>query len=138
MKTFWQGVIFRSGGKKHANLRRSIRRLALSNRSNLRYSANEIAEANELSASNSLVIGQALVIPIVGQYYWVKRGDTLTSIAQQFGTSAQTLATVNSLGEDAELPVGLRLYIPPTTKRSAEVNAYVDLKGNTVPPALIQ
>ena len=45
-------------------------------------SANEIAEANELSASNSLVIGQALVIPIVGQYYWVKQGDTLTLITR--------------------------------------------------------
>ena len=101
-------------------------------------SVNEITEANELSASNSLVIGQALVIPIVGQYYWVKQGDTLTSIAQQFGTSAQTLASVNSLGEDAELPVGLRLYIPPMTRRSVEVNAYVDLKRNVVPPALIQ
>ncbi|MFC5652346.1 LysM peptidoglycan-binding domain-containing protein [Paenibacillus solisilvae] len=101
-------------------------------------SVNEITEANELTAGNALVIGQALVIPIVGQYYWVKQGDTLTTLARQFDTSAQTLASVNGLELNAPLPVGLRLYIPPMPRRNAEVNAYVDLRGTTVPPALTE
>src|SRR5690625_5967669 len=35
--------------------------------------------ANELDAPNQLVIGQAVVIPIVGQFYFVQPGDSLRS-----------------------------------------------------------
>ncbi|REE78741.1 spore germination protein [Paenibacillus taihuensis] len=97
-----------------------------------------ITEANEISAGNSLVIGQALVIPIVGQYYWVQQGDTLTSIARKFGTTAAALANVNSLSATTPLRVGLRLYIPPGPKRNAAVNAYIEPRGNSVSESLIQ
>ncbi|MBB3112287.1 spore germination protein [Paenibacillus phyllosphaerae] len=96
-----------------------------------------IAEANEINPANSLVIGQALVIPIVGRYYFVQPGDSLTTIAARFGTDAATLARINNLNQQNQLVVGLRLYIPPQPKRNAEVNAYVEPRGETVAPNLV-
>ncbi|SEO38806.1 glycoside hydrolase family 18 protein [Paenibacillus sp. OV219] len=97
-----------------------------------------ITETNEISASNALVIGQALVIPIVGQYYWVQQGDTLTSIARRFGTTASAIATANRISLTAPLKLGLRLYIPPAPKRNAAVNAYIEPRGGSVSDALLQ
>jgi spore germination protein len=96
-----------------------------------------IAEANEISPSNTLVVGQTLVIPIVGSYYWVQPGDTLTSIARTHGTTAQRLAEVNQISISGTLTPGTRLYIPPRPRRAAEINAYVEPRGNSVAPALL-
>lgn len=85
-----------------------------------------IVGANELPNPNQLVVGQALVIPIVGSFYWVQPGDSLYSIARNFGINYQTLARVNGISPNMQLPVGLRLYIPPQPRRSAEINAYVE------------
>ncbi|QHW31656.1 LysM peptidoglycan-binding domain-containing protein [Paenibacillus rhizovicinus] len=97
-----------------------------------------IASANEISPAQTLVIGQALVIPIAGQYYYVTAGDTLTSIAAKFGTTAARLAALNDLDPNAPLQIGTRLYIPPMPKRKAYVNAYIDPRGTTVSPALTE
>lgn len=51
-----------------------------------------IAEANQLPNPDRLVQGQAIVIPIVGSYYFVQPGDSLYSISQRFGLSYQELA----------------------------------------------
>ncbi len=96
-----------------------------------------IAEANELDVEQSLVVGQAVVIPIQGSYYWVQPGDSLYSIAGRFGLSAQRLAQVNGISMNQQLSVGTRLYIPPRPKRDAEINAYVEPRGDTVAPELI-
>ena len=85
-----------------------------------------IAAANQIDPALSLVVGQALVIPITGRYYWVRPGDSLYTIAQRFGVDAGTLASVNALNPGQPLQVGLRLYIPPQAKRSIETNAYVE------------
>ncbi|HZG55354.1 glycoside hydrolase family 18 protein [Paenibacillus sp.] len=98
--------------------------------------ANTIAEANQLSLGETLVVGQAVVIPIVGSYYWLQPGDSLYAVSQRFGVPAATLASVNGLSPGQTLPVGLRLYIPPTAKRSVETNAYVEPRGESVSPAL--
>ena len=45
--------------------------------------AEDITEANELPNPNNLVIGQALVIPIIGSFYLVQPGDNLWSIGQE-------------------------------------------------------
>jgi spore germination protein len=95
-----------------------------------------IAQANQLSAPGRLVVGQALVIPITGRYYWVQPGDTLGGIAAQFGLSAATLAGINRIAPDQTLAPNLRLYIPPGTKRQLESNAYVEPRGEAVSPAL--
>lgn len=96
----------------------------------------DIVEANEIPNPNRLVQGQALVIPIVGSFYWVQAGDSLWSIARKFNINYQQLATVNRIPTNYPLTIGMRLYIPPRPKRNAETNAYVEPRGTTVAPAL--
>ncbi len=100
-------------------------------------SVDAIVRANEMADQPHLVVGQALVIPIVGSFYWVRPGDSLYTIARRLGLSVEQLARVNALNIQAPLPVGLRLYIPPRPKRRAEFNAYVEPFGDTVAPNLI-
>jgi spore germination protein len=85
-----------------------------------------IARANEIDPNQSLVVGQALVIPITGKYYWVRPGDSLYTIARRFNTTPRTLARVNHLQLTQPLSIGFRLYIPPTPKPQAEFNAYLE------------
>ncbi|MBY0121968.1 glycoside hydrolase family 18 protein [Bacillus sp. S/N-304-OC-R1] len=98
--------------------------------------ANDIAEANEIPNPNNLVVGQTLVIPIVGQFYTVKSGDSLYSISRRFGLSYQELASINRISVNTPLQIGVRLYIPPHPKFRAEFNAYVEPRGTTVAPNL--
>ncbi|MBM7588380.1 spore germination protein [Bacillus pakistanensis] len=97
---------------------------------------NDIIEANELPNPNQLVIGQALVIPIVGSFYYVQPGDSWWSIGQKVGVPYQELAQINGISINQPLQVGLRLYIPPRQKTEAEFNAYVEPYGETVAPNL--
>ncbi|SDO73045.1 spore germination protein [Paenibacillus sp. yr247] len=101
-------------------------------------SVDTIAAANEMTPSQSLVIGQALVIPIVGSFYWVQPGESLYMIARKLGLDLHNLASANGLTLYQPLPVGFRLYIPPTPRTQAEVNAYVEPRGTDVSPILIQ
>lgn len=89
-------------------------------------SVQAIVEANEIPEPGRLVVGQALVIPIVGQFVWVQPGDTLYRIAQRFGISWQELAQVNNISPSAVLRVGTRLYIPERPERVIETNAYIE------------
>ncbi|RDU34688.1 spore gernimation protein [Neobacillus piezotolerans] len=98
---------------------------------------NDIIDANELPNPNDLVIGQAMVIPIVGSFYFVKAGDSLYSIARRFGTTPEELARINRIQANQPLNVGFRLYIPPGRKRAGDFNAYVEPRGTTVAPALV-
>jgi spore germination protein len=95
-----------------------------------------LINANELDAPNQLVVGQALVIPIVGRFYFVQPGDSLFSIAAQFGLSYQELARINNIPVNSPLNVGLRLYIPQGQKRDIVSNAYIEPIGGTVSEAL--
>jgi len=97
---------------------------------------NDLIEANDLPNPNQLVIGQALVIPIIGSFYWVQAGDTLWSISQKFNISYQSLASINRIPINQPLSVGLRLYIPQKQKSAAEFNAYVEPRGTAVAPIL--
>jgi spore germination protein len=97
-----------------------------------------IVRANEVPNPNDLVVGQTMVIPIVGSYYWVRPGDSLFSIARRFGVTYQRLAQVNRIPAGRPLTIGQRLYIPPRPKRRTEINAYVEPLGGTVSPALEQ
>lgn len=96
----------------------------------------DIAEANEISPASPLVVGQTLVIPIVGSFHWVQPGETLTTIARRYKMTAQQLATVNRIPLNRPLQIGFRLYIPPRPKRRAEFNAYVEPRGTSVAPVL--
>lgn len=97
-----------------------------------------IVGANEVPNPNQLVVGQTLVIPIIGSFYWVQPGDSLYSIARSFGINYQALASINGIPTTRPLPVGFRLYIPPQRRRSAEINAYVEPIAGSVSPELEQ
>ncbi|TYS58894.1 LysM peptidoglycan-binding domain-containing protein [Sutcliffiella horikoshii] len=101
-------------------------------------SPQDIIEANDLPNPDRLVVGQALVIPIVGRFYFVQQGDTIFSIARRYNTTPEQLIEINQLNPANPLRVGLRLYIPPQPKREAEINAYVEPRGNTVSEELQQ
>ncbi|PAE31454.1 glycoside hydrolase family 18 protein [Bacillus sp. 7884-1] len=97
---------------------------------------NDIVEANDIPNPNNLVVGQAMVIPIVGSFYYVQPGDSLWSIGQKTGVPYQQIASVNHISLNQQLYVGFRLYIPQASKRRAEFNAYVEPRGTTVAPIL--
>ncbi|WP_249872245.1 glycoside hydrolase family 18 protein [Oceanobacillus saliphilus] len=95
-----------------------------------------ITDANELEAPDDLVIGQAIVIPIIGQFYFVQPGDSLYSIGLRFGIPYQELARINNIPIESILPIGLRLYIPPLQKRPITSYAYIEPFGDTVSETL--
>lgn len=99
-------------------------------------SPDRIISANELKAPNQLVVGQALVIPITGSYYFVQPGDSLTTISQKVGVPVSELAGINQISVDAPLNVGTRLYIPPRTKTDATFVGYIVPRGSTVSASL--
>jgi len=97
-----------------------------------------IIDANELETPNQLVVGQALVIPIMGHFYYVQPGDSLYTIAREFGLSTQELAQINNISIDRPLDVGFRLYIPaPQQKPPITSIGYIQPTGSTVSQALI-
>ncbi|WAA09519.1 glycoside hydrolase family 18 protein [Fervidibacillus albus] len=94
---------------------------------------NDLVEANEIPNPNRLVVGQTLVIPIIGSFYWVQPGDSLWTIGQKFGVSYQQLAEINRIPLIRPLQVGTRLYIPPTPKTMREFNGYIEPRGTVTP-----
>jgi spore germination protein len=94
---------------------------------------NDLVEANQIPNPNQLVVGQTLVIPIIGSFYWVQPGDSLFSIAQRFGLNYQELASINGIPVNFPLNVGFRLYIPPRSKLTKEINAYVEPRDSVTP-----
>ncbi|MDE3840502.1 spore gernimation protein [Bacillus methanolicus] len=97
---------------------------------------NDLIEANEIPNPNNLVVGQTLVIPIIGRFYWVQPGDSLWSISRRFNISVQQLASVNRISPNQPLQIGFRLYIPQGPKTRGEFNGYVEPRGTSVAPEL--
>jgi LysM repeat protein len=77
-----------------------------------------IAVANGIVNENYIWVGQRLIIPGGGtsqgggQTYVVQAGDTLSSIAVQFGTTAWAIAVENNLPNVNTIYVGQTLRIP--------------------------
>ncbi|MFZ7134057.1 MAG: glycosyl hydrolase family 18 protein [Eubacteriales bacterium] len=90
--------------------------------------ADAIANANEVTDPNRLVIGQALVIPIQGSFYWVQPGDSIYLISSKVNVPVNELISINNITNPNQLPVGTRLYIPPRYKPPKEVSAYIDVQ----------
>ena len=86
----------------------------------------ELTSANQIDPLKTLVIGQALVVPITGRYYFVQPGDSLYSIGRRFGISYPRLAQINAISSSQTLQPGFRLYIPPAPKTTIESNAYAE------------
>ena len=102
-----------------------------------RTTVKDIIDANELPNPNNLVVGQTMVIPIVGSFYTVHSGDSLYSIARKAGITAQQLASINRIPLNQPLQIGFQLYLPQAPKRQAEFNGYVEPRGTAVAPSLI-
>ena len=96
-------------------------------------SVNLLKELNNLS-NNTLSIGQTLKIKdtysdIITQdydYYTVKNGDTLYSIAFKYNTTVDKIKTLNNLDSNT-LSIGELIKIPST-----ENNVYIVKKGDTL------
>lgn len=91
-----------------------------------------IASVNGIPAPYTLVIGEALVIPIVGSFYIVKEGDSLYQIATRLGLNYLEIARINNISPWQPLSIGMKLYIPPLPKSNIEVNAYAEPIGGEV------
>ncbi|RQW21363.1 LysM peptidoglycan-binding domain-containing protein [Bacillus sp. C1-1] len=99
--------------------------------------AEALITANELDAPNELVVGQALVIPINGRYYFVQPGDTLTLLSYRYGLPVQEIVQLNQLNLNQDLYPGQRLYFPPAPKSPIETNAYIEPINNVLSENLI-
>lgn len=86
----------------------------------------QIAAVNELESDIRLAVGQALVIPIIGSYYWVRPGDSLYTIAQRYGLTVARLAEINAISPTRPLMIGQRLYIPQEVKTMIDSLLYVE------------
>ena len=53
-------------------------------------------------------------------WYTVRTGDTLSTIASQYGTSWQNLVTLNQLSDSALLQIGQVIYVPVRVKSAAQ------------------
>jgi len=84
-----------------------------------------LAKANNISNPNLIRVGQKLTIPGGSgasapapapskptQNYTVKSGDTLSGIAQRFGTTTSALAKANNISNPNLIRVGQKLTIP--------------------------
>ncbi len=94
--------------------------------------AEELKRINNLD-SNQLVIGQQLIIPtledIEENYYIVKAGDNLYSIANKYNISVEELKSINNLVTD-NLYVGQKLLL--VSNESKNDNVYVVKVGDTL------
>lgn len=109
--------------------------------------ASELARINGISTSTALSIGQRLIVhPMKNpsptkssdgrNFYYVRKGDTLYSIARKNGLSAQQLAAQNSISINSTLGIGQRLTIPQgstSTNDSTTVKSTYTVKpGDTL------
>jgi LysM repeat protein len=105
-------------------------------------SSSAIMSANNLSSAHVLRAGQALLIPVSGsvtlQEYTVKEGDTLSELAQRFGSDTDQIKNSNHLDDANYLSQGQKLNIPTIQEGSGNQNlagrwiTYVVKKGDTL------
>lgn len=89
----------------------------------------QIIKANNLT-SNSIYSGQTLVIPktISTNRITVRGGDSLSALANKFGTSVQELSKLNNITDPSKIFVGQQLIIPKTNKYKPQIRNYQDIK----------
>ncbi len=76
----------------------------------------------------------AVVVPDPPGYYTVKKGDTLTRIAQQFNAGWRDVADWNGLTNPHDIKVGQQLrVVPPEGARAASVPVDTGLEVSVVP-----
>ncbi|AKJ00559.1 putative chitinase [Archangium gephyra] len=109
---------------------------------------NNLARANGISNPNLIHAGQKLTIPGAsgasapqagGSSYTVKSGDTLSGIAQRFGTTVGALAQTNGISNPNRINVGQKLTLPggsgpsaPAPTPSQQGQSYTVKSGDTL------
>ncbi|MBS1815281.1 MAG: LysM peptidoglycan-binding domain-containing protein [Acidobacteria bacterium] len=93
--------------------------------------AHDVAVANDLQDTDAIDAGDELVIPIYAvtsasttrtQQYKVRRGDTLVTIADRFGVSADALRRWNHL-RSSSVPAGKTLYVSEPVRLAPTAHA---------------
>ncbi len=108
-----------------------------------------LIELNRISDPNNLKVGQRLRIPGAGPQnpgtspggvYVVQAGDTLFSIARQYGVSVDRLAAANNIADPSTLYVGQELRIPTATggSTSGATRVHVVQPGETLSAIALQ
>ena len=91
----------------------------------------EIIKANNLQPPYLLTVGQSLTIPTnlynIFNYYTVKPGDTLYSIAEKESTTADLIAGVNGINPNEYIYEGQTLLVP-----KQDVELYITKNGDTI------
>ena len=64
--------------------------------------------------------------------YKVVKGDTLSSIAQKFGTTYQELARINGITNPNLINVGQIIKLPSSSTTSSSTNSYKVVSGDTL------
>ncbi len=90
---------------------------------------NEIASLNNISNPDLIYVGQYLLIPTTSNAnvsisttytYTVKNGDTLSGIANEFGTTYQKLAEINGIADPNKIYAGQVIKINVSTSNSVQ------------------
>lgn len=90
-----------------------------------------LAAINGLGNPNVIFPGQVLKVtgqPTAQNTYFVQNGDTLSGIAQRFGTTYQTLAQINNIANPNIIGVGQKIILPG----SGQSKAYTVKNGDTL------
>ncbi|UZR92575.1 LysM peptidoglycan-binding domain-containing protein [Chondrinema litorale] len=102
-------------------------------------STTELLDLNNMNAYDTLSIGQSLIVsegttssastsslnPGLGQYYAVRRGDSLYSIAKKYNTTPQQLLLLNGLNANQSIYIGQQLKVKADSKLSGSTTTTV-------------
>ncbi len=104
----------------------------------------KLASANGMSDPNALKAGTELTVPVTpvstprpvtpppgSTTYKVKPGDTLSSIARQYGTSPGELQKLNQLPNPNQIKVGMTIVVPGGTGSTAAVVRTTNVQRGT-------
>lgn len=104
--------------------------------------ANALAELNEISNPNLINIGQKIKVngtvkpsapaKSSGKTYTVKAGDTLSEIAQRFGTTTNQLAKNNGISNPNLISVGQTLNVGGGSSSGSSGGTYTVKSGDTL------
>lgn len=93
----------------------------------------DLARASGLTTRSRIRVGQKLSVPpkrAGDQVHVVRRGETLSGLAQYYGVPVKRLAGVNDLRSRTQIRIGWRIIIPGDVKK--RVRVYVVRRGETL------